>query len=53
VWLMYFEDPKVGFDYTHSMSKTGKFLISTHGLLLLGLGILPAPILYFCLRMLS
>lgn len=51
VWLMYFETSSDAMLKPPSMTIAAKALVSVHGVLLLALGIFPAPILYFCLGM--
>lgn len=47
--VMYFEEPNFMPVMCPDMSRLGKVLLSAHGILLLVLGVLPAPVLYFCL----
>ena len=51
--VMYFEEPDDILNLSHSMSFSGRVLVSGHGLLLLLAGIFPAIIIYVCIKMLS
>lgn len=53
VWLMYFEAPGNATLKAPSMTISAKALVSVHGLLLLVLGVFPAPVLYFCIEALK